>query len=205
MFLIVEDEQPVARTVGRVLEPFGTSRYAESVAEALPLLDAAELQGLVLDIELPDGSGFDVLAAAREKGMQEIPALILTGHRDAVTLRRAQALGAQFLPKPPLRENLLAFARHAQSHLQHTRRRFESHLHELARKHKLSPRETELLRLVATGTPPKDVPDVMGISPNTAKTMTRRMLHKCDATRLTDITRPLQRQLLDGSERHSEA
>lgn len=81
--LIVEDDLVIQNglTVGLgihgiVAEPVSTC------ADALAALDTTTFDGVVLDIMLPDGSGFDVLKTLRQRG-NSVPVLLLTA-RDAV-------------------------------------------------------------------------------------------------------------------------
>jgi CheY-like chemotaxis protein/anti-sigma regulatory factor (Ser/Thr protein kinase) len=53
----------------RRLRPHWQLRTAASVAEALAALRAAPVDWLLLDLNLPDGSGLELLAQARERGL----------------------------------------------------------------------------------------------------------------------------------------
>src|SRR5207248_11713280 len=78
-FLRVEDDPAIARAIGRLLAKSRPTHHVSRVAEAKAALeDATSWTGLVVDIGLPDGSGLDVLSAAREK-WPTLPALVLTG------------------------------------------------------------------------------------------------------------------------------
>ena len=81
--LIVEDDLVIQNglTVGLgihgiVAEPVSTC------ADALAALDTTTFDGVVLDLMLPDGSGFDVLKSLRQRG-NSVPVLLLTA-RDGV-------------------------------------------------------------------------------------------------------------------------
>jgi len=61
-----------------------------------PFLDGARPADgdcLVLDLNMPGMSGFEVLAELRRRG-EGLPVIIVTGHADASTRRRAVAGGA---------------------------------------------------------------------------------------------------------------
>lgn len=81
--LFVEDDQPLARGVVALLRDGGHAvDHVESGAEAL-VLHGQEPYGLViLDIGLPDISGFEVLKSLRAAG-SKVPVLVLTA-RDAL-------------------------------------------------------------------------------------------------------------------------
>jgi DNA-binding response OmpR family regulator len=105
--LLVEDDPSLRTIVRRNLEARGYRVVAaETAAEALAAVEAGEPAVMLLDINLPDGSGWDVLRALGACGRQ-VPTVVLT----AVPASRAR-LGefrpAAYLPKPFPLEALLA-------------------------------------------------------------------------------------------------
>lgn len=110
--LLVEDDAALARGVARELRAQGQAVDIVSEGEAAIDLARDDVYGLVvLDLGLPDMSGFDVLARLREKGVRT-PVLILTA-RDAVSDRvRGLDMGADdYLLKPFAPEELHARVR----------------------------------------------------------------------------------------------
>jgi two-component system response regulator QseB len=81
--LIVEDDAVLqdGLIVGLGLHGF-TVEAVGTCADATAALETTKFDGVVLDIMLPDGSGFDVLRALRRRG-DAVPVLLLTA-RDAV-------------------------------------------------------------------------------------------------------------------------
>jgi len=77
--LIVEDEPAIAESLSYALRRDGfTVTWAPTLADARLEIDAADL--LILDLMLPDGSGFELVGAARRaKGA---PAIIVLSSRD---------------------------------------------------------------------------------------------------------------------------
>ena len=200
--LLLEDDVGALRALERIVEKFGDVHAATSVREALRLLSSAEpFDAVIVDVGLPDGSGLELLKAARADG-HTMPALVLTGHDDHHTISQAQLLGAQYCLKPWEPANVQAFLKRelvARSPEQHFQRVVEAY----AEEHSLSPREAEIVRLASTGTPPAELPKAMGVSANTIKTLTRRMLHKTEAKRIDEVVRLLQRRALAPPERSS--
>ncbi len=193
VLLVVEDSPTIATTIEAALKDCGGVRIESTVAGALELVsELAEYSGLIVDVGLPDGSGFDVLEACRSSH-PGLPALVLTSHEDHDTIRRAQIHGAQYLPKPPPVGNLLAFAKSALSSEHGRRARLHEAAHRLADERGLSPREEQIVRLSAEGVSPGALAEAMDVSPNTIKTLTRRLLQKCGAGRLSDITDRLRK------------
>jgi len=107
--LLVEDELRLAENIARGLRQ---SAHAVDIAERLSTarekLAAERYDVLVLDVNLPDGSGFDLLTELRERN-DPLPILVLTA-RDAIE-DRVSGLdrGADdYLVKPFAFEELLA-------------------------------------------------------------------------------------------------
>lgn len=77
--LVVEDEPAIAESLAYTLGREGYDvRLADSVAAAQPLLP--EVQLVILDLMLPDGSGFDILSQSRR--INPPPAVIILSSRD---------------------------------------------------------------------------------------------------------------------------
>lgn len=64
---------------------------------------------ILLDLDLPYLSGFEVLEAVRsEKASREIPVVVVTGHMDSEAFERCRKIGIDgFASKPLKREDLL--------------------------------------------------------------------------------------------------
>jgi DNA-binding NarL/FixJ family response regulator len=186
-FLIVEDEPAIARVWWRLLKDFRPTVVAHSVAEARALLDGAgRWCGFLFDVELGDGSGLDLLAAARAR-YAGVPALIATGHLDTSFIRRTHALDAHYLCKPADLDDLLPFVYRALGADAGLHARVAARLSELARRHALSPREAEILVAAVTGVPREVLLQQFGITENTYKSQVRGLLKKFEATDLATL------------------
>jgi diguanylate cyclase (GGDEF)-like protein len=77
---------------------------AATVKESLSAFAGFAPDLVLLDIELPDGSGFDICRAIRAaEHNSDIPVLLITGHDDTVSIEKAYEAGASdFLQKPVL-------------------------------------------------------------------------------------------------------
>jgi DNA-binding response OmpR family regulator len=110
--LIVEDQLRLASFLKKSLSECSyTVQCVDTCAAALDALCQTSYDVIVLDVGLPDGSGFDLLRQWREAGFNE-PILILSA-RDSVQYRiKGLNLGADdYLPKPFSVEELLARVR----------------------------------------------------------------------------------------------
>lgn len=109
--LIVDDERDLVTTCVRLLGRQGWHVVgAGTCAEALNALAAEPRPTLaIVDRQLPDGDGLDVMRAARAAQM---PVILMTGFGSAATRRRALEAGAAgFLAKPFSTQDLLALVR----------------------------------------------------------------------------------------------
>ena len=104
--LVVEDEAPLRRIIVRNLESRGYAvREAATAAEALAALRAELPDVMLLDINLPDRTGWDVLRALRERGT-EVPTIVVSAVRIKPD-RLAEFRPLAYLPKPFPLEALL--------------------------------------------------------------------------------------------------
>jgi len=105
--LLVEDEPPLRRVVSRNLTGRGLQvREAETAAEALAAVRADPPDLLLLDINLPDRTGWDVLRELQRLGLS-VPTIVVSAVR--VNARRLDEFRPlAYLPKPFPLECLLA-------------------------------------------------------------------------------------------------
>jgi two-component system response regulator PilR (NtrC family) len=101
--LIVEDDSDLSEALSEYLERDGLDvTTGDSCAKALELLKApgAQFQMLLTDLLLPDGDGFEVIKAAKERN-PKILAAVMTGYASLKTAVEAIRLGAyDYITKP---------------------------------------------------------------------------------------------------------
>lgn len=112
--LIVEDDPTFAKACARILE---RGRYdteiAGSVAEASVALARQEFDALLLDFELPDGTGLDLLTGLPAANART-PAIVLTRQPSIESASRAVSSRVRaYLPKPVEPSTLLSTLRKA--------------------------------------------------------------------------------------------
>lgn len=105
--LIVDDSDVLRRLIEMCLRPVGFEvAAASSGAEALEKASSFEPDLVILDIGLPDMTGWDVLAALRESEVTAATkVMILSGYEDANS--EAQRLGADAALVKPFRNDEL--------------------------------------------------------------------------------------------------
>lgn len=98
--LVVEDEPALRRIIVRNLEQRGYRvEQADTVAAALGQCDAELPDVLVLDVNLPDATGWDVLRGLAERGLAR-PAVVALSAAPPTRSRLAEFQPLTFLPKP---------------------------------------------------------------------------------------------------------
>lgn len=104
--LLVDDSRELLKCNERVLRPDGYAiRSAGTIHEARKQLEQERPDAIVMDIDLPDGSGLDFCRKLRKD--TDIPVVFLTARSDAQTAREGIAAGGcAFLTKPYQLEKL---------------------------------------------------------------------------------------------------
>jgi DNA-binding response OmpR family regulator len=110
--LIVEDEPAVARSLEYGLTKEGyTALWASTGKQALELARAEDPHLILLDIRLPDQSGFDICRQLRTEGKRQ-PILILTARDEEMDKVLGLELGADdYVVKPYQLRELIARVR----------------------------------------------------------------------------------------------
>jgi CheY-like chemotaxis protein len=92
--LVADDEPAVRQLFAEVLRGAGFDVTAVgSGKETLAALRSAKFRLLILDLNMPDLDGFDVLKEVR-KAHPGIPVIVISGYMDGALLEAAQCLGA---------------------------------------------------------------------------------------------------------------
>ncbi len=96
--VLTEDDPSLGQTLSERLKKENFEvHWARSLAEAKPLL-AGEYDLAILDLGLPDGSGFDLAMEVKRRGR---PLIIMTAQNTAENRLEAYELGSEeFIPKP---------------------------------------------------------------------------------------------------------
>ena len=187
---IVDDDLSVRRSLTNLFRSVGLEAAAfgsapEMLQSKLP--DVASC--LVLDVRLPGLSGLD-LQAELTKANIHIPIIFITGHGDIpMTVRAMKSGAADFLTKP-FRDQELLDAVVAAIERDRKRREVEKTVANLQSLFEgLSPRERDVLGLVADGLMNKQIAAELGLAEITVKIYRGHVMKKMGARSLAELIR----------------
>ena len=148
---------------------------------------------LVLDVRLPGLSGLDLQRELAARNMR-IPIVFVTGHGDIPMSVRAMKAGAvEFLTKPFHDQDLLDAIRIALER-DRARRQQEKEVTALQQRFaSLTPREREVISMVASGMLNKQIAGQLGTVEDTVKVQRSRAMGKMQAPSLADLVRMLEK------------
>lgn len=186
---IVDDDPRIRETLSELLSTFDLSTVAFGSAADYLAYPKPDLPAcVILDVELPDINGLEL--QSRTAHANSPPIVFITGHGDIPTSVRAIKSGAvDFLTKPFSTDALMEaiHAGIARDRDARSRRAELADLH--LRLSRLTPRERDVLPLVASGLLNKQAAAELGISENTIQIHRGKIMEKMGAESLADLVR----------------
>jgi FixJ family two-component response regulator len=187
---VVDDDESVRtavaralRTVGLEVESFGSTReFLQSKRRDAPGC-------IVLDVRLPGASGMELQRELLKSNIK-LPVIFISGYGDiAMSVRAIKSGAIEFLTKP-LREQELLDAVNAGIERDRSRRQEATLIADLQQRYNsLTPREREVLTLVATGRPNKQIAAQLELSDITVQGHRSQISRKMRARSLVDLMR----------------
>ena len=187
---VVDDDPSVRRAIQRLVESVGLQvELFGSAQEFLRSKRPDAPSCLVLDVRLPGISGLDFQRELADANIH-IPIVFITAHGDiAMTVRAMKAGAVEFLTKP-FRDQDLLDAIHLALQRDQARRLKDSEVAKLRDRHEsLTPREREVLPLVVSGLPSKQIADTIGATEATVKVHRSQLMRKMGANSVADLVR----------------
>jgi two-component system response regulator FixJ len=187
---VVDDDAAVRDSLKWLIESVGLRVQACASAQAfLDAYDRSSPGCLVLDVRLRGMSGLDLQADLARREIA-VPTIIVTGHGDVAMAVRAMKMGAiDFIEKPFNDQELLERIQRAIDDDQTARRGGEEREQICALLATLSPREREVMDLLALGKANKEVADQLGLSTRTVEGHRARLMEKLSCTSLAELVR----------------
>jgi FixJ family two-component response regulator len=187
---VIDDDPSVRDALGRLFETVAIkAELFGSVDEYLKASKSHPANCIVLDVRLPGPSGLD-LQAQLAKANNRTPIVFITAHADIPMSVRAMKAGAiEFLTKPFRHQELLDAVRNGIEH-DRSRRAEAVALADLqARFSSLTPREREIMALLAQGRITKQIAGEIGISAMTVRIHRSQVISKMGARSAADLVR----------------
>ena len=112
--LIIDDEPQICESINMILEYEGYSvEFTTSAIEGLEKFSSKDFSAVLLDIQMPEMNGFEVLKKLKEQ-KPAVSVIIISAHGSVENAIKATRLGAfDFLEKPIDRDKLLISVRNA--------------------------------------------------------------------------------------------
>jgi DNA-binding NarL/FixJ family response regulator len=147
----------------------------------------------ILEIHLPEMTGIEVARKMSLAGLAT-QAILLTAHEDPLAAIDAQEAGAAgYILKGNSFEELITAVQIVAAGGTFVTPSIRAKLREMPQQGRattvLSPREREVIRLIALGKSGKEVARIMGISPRTVSTYRDRLMNKLQAHTVADLVR----------------
>jgi len=187
---VVDDDSSVRNAITLLLEASGFKVETSDSAQAFLERDLVDASGcLVLDVQMEGLSGLDLQHELTTANVH-LPIIFITGHGDVPMSVQAMKAGAvEFLTKPFREQELLsavrqAVARESVAHTEHTERASIRQRYE-----KLTPREKEVMALVAQGLLNKQIALKLSASEGTIKIHRGHVMLKMQAGSIAALVR----------------
>jgi DNA-binding NarL/FixJ family response regulator len=196
--LLADDHKIVAEGLARLLEPqFELVGVVEDGRQLLEAAEALNPEVVVADISMPQLNGIEA-ARQLKKAKPRLKIVFLTQHSDVAYAARALDAGASgYVLKHAAPDELVAAVRKAllgrtyvtplideealRAYRQHGQRREDASA-------RLTPRQREVLQLIAEGRSAKEVAAALGISPRTVEFHKYRLMEELGLRTTAELT-----------------
>jgi FixJ family two-component response regulator len=190
LVFVIDDDTSTRETLSSLIRSVGLRVQLFASAEEFLRCERPDTDScLVLDIRLRGMSGLDFQGKLADSGIS-IPIIFITGHGDIQMSVRAMKAGAiEFLTKPFRDQDLLEAIHVALAKDGESRQRGAEVAQLETRFASLTPRERQVLPLVVSGLPSKQIAAELGISEAVTKVHRSQLMRKMRADSLPDLVR----------------
>lgn len=191
---VIDDDESVRKSLNRLLD---SARYKTEVFQsASEFLSRSAYPGpscVIVDVKMPGLNGIEFQQALIEAGREE-QLIFITAHGDIPMCAQAMKAGAvDFLPKPFRADQLLKSVEGALTRSSEQLLRASERNHARALLQRLTPREYEVMQLVAAGLLNKQVGGELEMAEKTVKTHRAHMMQKLKITSVAELMVVLQK------------
>jgi FixJ family two-component response regulator len=201
--VVIDDDRDIREALQGLLRSVGLC--VELFASVQEFLDSGQLPGpgcLVLDVRLPGRSGLDFHDDLVRANVH-LPVVFISGHADVQMSVRAMKAGAiEFLTKPVRHQDLLDAIQRAIVHDDAYRAEQRTIGAIRTNFDKLTPREREVMTLVAAGRLNKQIAAEIGITEATVKLHRGQVMRKMHVRSLAELVRMADKLQLRHPEPH---
>jgi FixJ family two-component response regulator len=196
---VVDDDSAVRSSIRMLLKSIGVAATSmASAQEFLDSFDPAQPGCLVLDVRMPGMSGLELQEQLNMRGAI-LPVIFITGHGDVPMAVEAMQHGAfDFLQKPFRDQDLIDRIQKALARDREIRAELQKHDQIRTRLESLTPRERDVLQLLAQGRQNKVMASELGLSQRTVEIHRAHVMEKMGARSVAQLVR----MLLDAQQAH---
>jgi two-component system, LuxR family, response regulator FixJ len=187
---IVDDDPGVCKLWRLLIESAGLAVKTYLTAkEFLADYDPEQPGCLILDVRLPDVSGLE-LQRQLSNELAALPIIFVSGYGNVPLAVSAMREGAvDFLEKPISARLLLDRVREAIATDQQARERRLVRKHAVEMMKRLTPRESQVMELVASGRTNKEIASALTLSTKTVEVHRARIMEKLRVKSVADLVR----------------
>lgn len=203
--ILIVDDHPVVRaglTSMLAMQPgIEVTGSVSSGEEALGILEKKSVDLVMLDLRMPGMNGIDTMLAIKRKAIP-VHIIVLTSYETDEDIYRAIQAGAEGYLLKNTSQREMSDAIHAvcagSRYIPHS---IASRLAERMTRSNLTPRELEILKILAKGLTNKQIGHALGISENTVRNHINSIIEKLDVSDRTEATKTaIQRGIIDVDE-----
>ena len=187
---IIDDDEAIRESLRLLLYAEGLGSICYPSADAfLDREEPAAFECLLLDIRMPGTDGLELFRILKRRQLAQ-PVIFITGHGDIPLAVSAIKQGAyDFLTKPFREGELLEKVNGAIRHFRSVHRELRDLEQLQARADSCTPRERDVMTLLAAGLPNKGIAEILGISPRTVEIHRAHVMDKMAAKSLPALVR----------------